>query len=239
LLLLIIQLPVAALVRRVRRRRAQPDAAFSGTGKDRIQVAANLHDGPIQDIAGVGYALGAVALSVPEQGQPMMRQAQQSLQRAQQSLRRLMVDLYPLDLSSATLPAAISSLAGPLRQHGIDVQTTFAPLPPLGQDLVHALYQGAHEALANVAEHAHATRVDIDLAVDNERPGVAFVQLRVTDNGIGFDPDRAGPESEGPDGLRVLDHRLTELGGSLTMDTRPGQGTTVRIELPDTGEHSG
>ena len=239
LLLLIIQLPVAALVRRVRRRRAQPDAAFSGTGKDRIQVAANLHDGPIQDIAGVGYALGAVALSVPEQGQPMMRQAQQSLQRAQQSLRRLMVDLYPLDLSCATLPAAISSLAGPLRQHGIDVQTTFAPLPPLGQDLVHALYQGAHEALANVAEHAHATRVDIDLAVDNERPGVAFVQLRVTDNGIGFDPDRAGPESEGPDGLRVLDHRLTELGGSLTMDTRPGQGTTVRIELPDTGENRG
>src|SRR6476620_11730719 len=112
LLLLIIQLPVAALVRQVRRHRAErrglADAPFAGTGKDRIQVAANLHDGPIQDIAGVGYALGAVALSVPEQGQPMMRQAQQSLQRAQQALRRLMVDLYPLDLSCATLPAAIS-----------------------------------------------------------------------------------------------------------------------------------
>jgi signal transduction histidine kinase len=237
LLLLIIQLPVAALVRRVRRRRAQPDAAFSGTGKDRIQVAANLHDGPIQDIAGVGYALGAVALSVPEQGQPMMRQAQQSLQRAQQSLRRLMVDLYPLDLNSALLPGAITSLAGPLRQHGIDVRTTFTPLPPLAQDLVHALYQGAHEALANVAEHAHATRVDVDLAMDNDRPGVSFAQLRIADNGIGFDPDHTDPDTEGHDGLRVLDHRLTELGGSLTLTSRLGQGTTVLIELPDTGEH--
>jgi signal transduction histidine kinase len=119
------------------------------------------------------------------------------------------------------------------------VRTTFAPLPPLGQDLVHALYQGAHEALANVAEHAHATRVDVDLAMDNERPGVAFAQLRITDNGIGFDSDRGGPETDGPDGLRVLDHRLTEMGGSLTVASQPGQGTTVRIELPDTGENRG
>jgi signal transduction histidine kinase len=236
LLLLIIQLPIAALVRRIRRRRAErlrlPEPAFSGTGKDRIQVAANLHDGPIQDIAGVGYALGAVAMSVPEQGQPMMRQAQQSLQRAQQSLRRLMVDLYPLDLTAAGLPAAISSLAGPLRQHGIDVRTTFEPLP---DDQVHALYQGAHESLANVAEHAHATHVDIDLFMDNERPGLPFIQLRVADDGIGFDP--TNPDASGRDGLRVLEHRLVELGGSLTVQARPGNGTTVRIELPDTGEH--
>ena len=104
---------------------------------------------------------------------------------------------------------------------------------------MHALYQGAHEALANVAEHAHATRVDIDLTMDNERPGVPFVQLRIIDNGIGFDPDRANPETDGADGLRVLDHRLTELGGSLIVTAQPGQGTTVRIELPDTGEHRG
>jgi signal transduction histidine kinase len=240
LLLLIIQLPIAALVRRIRRRRAlrlglPPAEGFSGTGKERIQVAANLHDGPIQDIAGVGYALGAVALSVPEQGQPMMRQAQQSLQRAQQSLRRLMVDLYPLDLTSDRLPAAINSLAGPLRQHGIDVRTTFEPLPTLPDDLVHALYQGAHEALANVAEHAHATRVDVALFVDNDRPGMPFVQLRIADNGVGFDPTH--PNDDGRDGLRVLEHRLTELGGSLTLQARPGDGTTMRIELPDTGEH--
>jgi two-component system NarL family sensor kinase len=238
LLLLIIQLPLAALVRRIRRRRAQrrglPAAAFSGTGKDRIQVAANLHDGPIQDIAGVGYALGAVALSVPEQGQPMMRQAQKSLQRAQQSLRRLMVDLYPLDLTVEGLPDAINSLAGPLRQHGIDVRMTTEPLPELTDDLLHALYQGAHEALANAAEHAHATHVDVHLLVDDQRPGVAFVQLLIADDGIGF--DRAQVDAGGGVGLRVLEHRLMELGGSLTVQTRPGSGTTVRIELPAAGQ---
>ena len=128
LVLMIIQLPIACLVRRVRRRRAARrgilDPALSGTGKDRIQAAANLHDGPIQDIAGVGYALGALGLSVPAEGRPLMDQAQQSLQRAQRSLRRLMLDLYPLDLTAGRLPEAITSLAGPLRQHGIDVRTT-------------------------------------------------------------------------------------------------------------------
>jgi two-component system NarL family sensor kinase len=242
LLLLIIQLPIAVLVRRIRRRRAErlglPENIFSGTGKERIQVAANLHDGPIQDIAGVGYALGAVALSVPEHGQPMMRQAQQSLQRAQQSLRRLMVDLYPLDLTAAQLPAAITSLAGPLRQHGIDVLTTFEPLPALPDDLVHALYQGAHEALANVAEHAHATHVDVDLSMDADRPGVPFVRLRIADDGVGFDAYNTAAQTDGRGGLRVLGHRLTELGGSLTLVTRPGHGTTLRIELPSAGDHS-
>ena len=73
--------------------------------------------------------------------------------------------------------------------------------------------------------------------MDNDRPGVSFAQLRIADNGIGFDPDHTDPDTEGHDGLRVLDHRLTELGGSLTLTSRLGQGTTVLIELPDTGEH--
>jgi len=89
--------------------------------------------------------------------------------------------------------------------------------------------------LANVAEHAHATHVDIDLFMDTERPGLPFIQLRVADDGIGFDP--TNPDASGRDGLRVLEHRLVELGGSLTVQARPGNGTTVRIELPDTGEH--
>ena len=236
LLLLIVQLPIAALVRRLRRRQAQrrglSESAFSGTGKERIQVAANLHDGPIQDIAGVGYALGAVAMSVPEQGQPMMRQAQQSLQRAQRSLRRLMIDLYPLDLSADLLPDAITSLAGPLRQHGIDVRTTFAPLPVLPDDTVYALYQAAHEALANVAEHAHASRVDVELSADREAAGPAVVMMRIADNGIGFDPAQIKPNADGQHGLGVLEHRLTELGGRLNLHTQPGAGTTMCIELP-------
>jgi signal transduction histidine kinase len=236
LLLLIIQLPIAEVVRRIRRRRAQrlglPEAGFSGTGKERIQVAANLHDGPIQDIAGVGYALGAVAMSVPEHGQPMMRQAQQSLQRAQRSLRRLMIDLYPLDLSTDRLPDAITSLAGPLRQHGIDVRTTFTPLPALSDDTVHALYQAAHEALANVAEHAHASRVDVELSCDRDRGGRAVVLLRIADDGVGFDRAEIHPAADGQHGLGVLEHRLTELGGRLNVHAQPGLGTTLCIELP-------
>ena len=236
LILLVVQLPVAALIRRIRRgggqRRGMLDPTRYSAGRARIQAAANLHDGPIQDIAGVGYALGAVAMSVPEQGQPMMRQAQQSLQRAQRSLRRLMIDLYPLDLTADRLPEAISSLTGPLRQHGIDVHTVFEPLPELTDEVVHALYQGAHEALANVAEHAHATRVDITLSTDSAaRADPSIAQLTITDDGIGLDNDRVNEPVDGH-GLSVLRHRLLELGGTLVVRARPGHGTAVGIELP-------
>ncbi len=236
LVLMIIQLPIAVLVRKVRRHRAAQrgilDPTLSGTGKDRIQAAANLHDGPIQDIAGVGYALGALGLSVPAEGRPLMDQAQQSLQRAQRSLRRLMLDLYPLDLTAGRLPEAITSLAGPLRQHGIDVRTTFGPLPELTDDTAAAIYQGAHEALANVAEHAHASRVDVDLSATEEPfGGRGVVQLTVSDNGVGIDSARAGRPDDEHHGLPVLEYRLRELGGSLQVSTGSG-GTTVRIAIP-------
>ena len=234
---MIIQLPVAALIRRSRRRRdlrrAGPESFPPNSGKDRIRVAADLHDGPIQDIAGVGYALGAVALSVPEQGQPLMHQAQESLQRALGSLRQLMVDIYPMDLDTDGLPGAIANLAVPLGQHGVDVRTNFEPLPPLTDDIVSTLYRSAHEGLANVAEHAHASRVDIDLWSHRDPPGgPATVRLQLTDDGIGFDPGTSHAYADGRHGLRQLEDRLTALGGSLTLTTGPRRGTTLRIELP-------
>jgi len=237
LVLMIIQLPVAALIRRARLRRdlrrTGPEPPRENSGKDRIRVAADLHDGPIQDIAGVGYALGAVALSVPEQGQPLMHQAQESLQRALGSLRRMMVDVYPMDLTTDGLPGAIANLAVPLGQHGVNVRTNFEPLPPLTDDIVSTLYRSAHEGLANVAEHAHASRLDIDLWSHRDPPGgPSRVRLQLTDDGIGFDPIRSQAYGDGHHGLRQLENRLNALGGSLTLTTGPRRGTTLRIELP-------
>ena len=243
LLLLIIQLPVAALVRQVRRHRAErrglADAPFAGTGKDRIQVAANLHDGPIQDIAGVGYALGAVALSVPEQGQPMMRQAQQSLQRAQQSLRRLMVDLYPLDLSSARCPArspawrarcaSMASTCGPRSLPFRHWRRTWCTPCTRGHTRRWPTSPSTPTPPASTSIWPWTTNVPGCPSRNCGSPTTASALIPTT-------PTR---RPTGHDGLRVLDHRLTELGGSLTMASRPGQGTTVLIELPDTGEHRG
>jgi signal transduction histidine kinase len=65
------------------------------------------------------------------------------------------------------------------------------------------------------------------------------VRLRIADDVIGFDPHLAPTDTEGGNGLRVLEHRLTELGGCLTLSARPGQGTAVSIELPDRAEHRG
>ena len=174
LVLMLIQVPIAAsLARRVRRQDADRSALLernlSVSEKERVRVAADLHDGPIQELAGVGYALGAVASSVPDNKQPLMRDIQSTVLHAIESLRELMVDLYPPDLSVGQLPNTLENLAAPLQGKGIDIDISVAELPALDNDVVTTIYRVAHEALANVAEHADASRVSIRLGHERRR----------------------------------------------------------------------
>ncbi len=138
LVLMLIQVPIAAsLARRIRRQDADRSALLernlSVSEKERVRVAADLHDGPIQELAGVGYALGAVASSVPENKQPLMRDIQNTVLHAIESLRELMVDLYPPDLSVGQLPNTLENLAAPLQGKGIDIDISVTELPAVGQ----------------------------------------------------------------------------------------------------------
>ena len=124
-----IQVPIAgSLARRVRRHEAEQsrllELTVSVSERERIRIAADLHDGPIQDLAGAGYALESIEPSVPEQQAPLLRAIQDTVRRAIESLRWLMVDLYPPDLSASQLPGTIARLAEPLREGGIDVRIT-------------------------------------------------------------------------------------------------------------------
>jgi signal transduction histidine kinase len=91
---------------------------------------------------------------------------------------------------------------------------------------------GAHEALGRVAGQAYVSRVDIALGLHRAPTGLVSVLLQVTDNGVRFPRNRTHPHTDEHHPLRPLDHRLRELGGSLTLTTGPGHGTTVRIQLP-------
>jgi signal transduction histidine kinase len=239
LVLMLIQVPIAAsLARRVRRQDADRSALLernlSVSEKERVRVAADLHDGPIQELAGVGYALGAVASSVPDNKQPLMRDIQSTVLHAIESLRELMVDLYPPDLSVGQLPNTLENLAAPLQVKGIDIDISVAELPALDNDVVTTIYRVAHEALANVAEHADASRVSIRLGL-NGTTGPArtkTVHLEVADDGVGFDPARLDRRSEGHLGLRLLKTRVEDLGGTLTLTGGAQGGTVVGATLP-------
>src|ERR687886_8504 len=170
-----------------------------------MAIAADVHDGPVQDLAGVSYALSALRNSVPEERQPTVDKLVGAIRHAVQSLRRLMVDIYPPDLSGPGLAVAITDAAEPLRAAGIEVLMDAAPLPETSPDVTAVLYRTAKESLANVAHHARAKRAWITLE-ETELRGAPAVRLEVADDGVGF-PATTDKRSEGHLGLALLRDR--------------------------------
>ena len=239
LILELIHVPLtSSMARRVRAHEADRAALLERTlsvsERERIRIAADLHDGPVQNLAGIGYALDSVASSVPEQYAILMRRIQDTLHEVMNSLRRLMVDLYPPDLSVGELAAIIATLAAPLSDQGIAVTTSTAPLPDLDGDTMTALYRVARESLANVAEHSQANKVDISFGCGDPDGSskTPTVLLRIIDDGVGVDPTNANKRAEGHMGLKLLQDRVENLGGTLTVRPGPRGGTAVLAELP-------
>ncbi len=242
LVLQFIQIPIAgSLARRVRRHESNNarflENTLAASERERSRVAADLHDGPIQDIAGVSYALGAIAPAVSAERKPLMTEVQRTVQHAIESLRRLMVDLYPPDLDTARLPETLLSLTVPLREQGIEVTTEVGELPELSSTTVTTLYRVAREALANVGEHSQAEHLALTLAVAHGRPrSPVRVQLTITDDGVGVDPSKLDRRAEGHLGLRLLRDRVESTGGTFSMTGLEGGGTVLQVELPADAE---
>jgi signal transduction histidine kinase len=192
---------------------------------ERRRIAADLHDGVVQDLAGVTYALAALAeRSTDPDSRSMLTRASDTTRRAVRSLRTLLVDIYPPSLSAAGLAAAISDLLASLPA---SISCTFSPPNDpvsLEDEQQAAVYRVARETLQNVAKHAQAAHVDVRL----ERVGRAGALLRVQDDGVGFDP-AATPS--GHFGLALLTELAESVGGRYSVDSAPGRGTTVEFEV--------
>jgi signal transduction histidine kinase len=83
------------------------------------------------------------------------------------------------------------------------------------------------EALANAVKHAHARTVDVEL-----RYAPDSLALRVRDDGRGFDPESLSPAGSGHYGLIGMRERAERIGGRLTLNSRPGEGTEMLVEVP-------
>jgi signal transduction histidine kinase len=146
-------------------------------------------------------------------------------------LRTLLVDIYPPNLRRAGLVAALSDLVASMPDGAPRVAVDVDPHvePELSGNAEPLLYRTAQEALRNVISHADAAHVAVTLARDN-----GSARLTVTDDGRGFVPR----ELEKTDsmrrhfGLRILRDLAADAGGQLTIDSRPGGGTTVEIQVP-------
>jgi two-component system, NarL family, sensor kinase len=238
-LLQLIQIPIVLrLARRVAGHRAERaellERALSASEGERRQIAADLHDGLIQDLAGAGYALAALTRSVPPERAETAERVGAVVRGAVGSLRRLMVDIYPPDLSGAGLSVAVSDLTAPLREQGVVVSVDVTALPPIDPKAATMLYRVAKEALTNIAKHANAGNVQVSLTAEqaDRGPNGDCVLLRVVDDGVGLPADALSHRAEGHLGLQLLIDRIVGLGGQLTVRRAGTQGTIVEARVP-------
>ena len=241
ILLQVVQVPIAmSLARRVRRHeseRAELMArSLTASDRERRAIAADVHDGPVQDLAGISYALSALRSSVPPERQETVDRLTGGVRNALQSLRRLMTDLYPPDLSGPGLAMAIRDLTEPLEAQGVDVSLDVEPPPDLAPAVAAALYRTAKESLANVAKHAEASRVWISLE-RTELEEWPAVQFEVADDGVGYPETGTDGRRDGHVGLRVLIDRVVDLGGTVELGKRHGGGAVMTAVIPLSFDH--
>jgi signal transduction histidine kinase len=198
--------------------------------EERNRLARELHDSVKQHLFSLAMTLSAVRTQleglqqIPEDLKTMVEDVESSAQTAQRETTRLIGDLRPGSLQERGLAVSLNdfTLLFGAKEHllvYLDVQGQEPSLAPL---VAEALYRVAQEALHNVARHAQATRVDLQLQY---LPG--RVRLALQDNGIGFDVSQP---SRGL-GLANMQERMMEVGGRLDIESQYGRGTCITAEV--------
>jgi signal transduction histidine kinase len=236
-LLELAQIPLAwSMARRLQREQAEREAllrrAIEASEVERRRIARDLHDGAVQNLAGVSYSLSAAADAIArgDVGSALqtVRSAAGDTRQSIRELRTLLVDIYPPNLRRAGVAAALSDLVASLPADDLDIQLDVQPELRLPAHAEPLLYRVAQEALRNVVAHAQAQHV---LVAAGRRDGRAF--LSVEDDGRGFVPAADdGGERRRHFGLRILQDLATDANGELAVVSEPGAGTRVRIEVP-------
>ena len=155
-----------------------------------------------------------------------LRRLQQLTGEAMEELRSLIFELRPPEAESEGLATALRKHVDVLQSvHGDAVALSFEGDAEPSCSAAEVL-RIAQEALQNALRHASASHVDVRLHAEDGRLRVA-----VADDGVGFDPDEPGLRSRRL-GLTSMEERARALGGTLSIDSRPGAGTTIVLEVP-------
>ena len=136
--------------------------AVEASDRERRRIAQDLHDGVVQDLTAVSYALSAAAATAPEPVDEQLRDAAAETRRGIRHLRTLLVDIYPPELHREGLPAALADLLTGPEARGIATSLDVDPAP-LGPEQEALLFRVAQEAVRNVVEHAGASRLAVSV----------------------------------------------------------------------------
>jgi signal transduction histidine kinase len=200
--------------------------------RERRLLAADLHDRLGQLLGVSKIKLGMLCRVHPQSEWPkLIEQIRGYVDQAISETRSLTFQISPPVLYELGLEAALEYLAENVQKmHGINVRYSDDRIPkPLDHDLRAFLFRAANELLHNAVKHAGARHILMGTRREEE-----YILLWVEDNGVGFGPassSRFGPGKEGF-GLFSIRERLSHMGGEVTIESRPGQGTRVTLKAP-------
>ena len=198
--------------------------------QERIALAAELHDGPIQHLTATAFNLDLLVNQLARDGNTAAaenaRKLRGNIATEMTSLRQMMAELRPPVIDERDLTAALDDVANTLFantdiNHTIDSNLDGHRLPP---DIETAIYRIVREALTNIRNHAAAHNVGVRLDARDQT-----LYLTITDDGTGFDPAHT---PNGHYGLVTMSERAQSLGGNLHITTANGTGTRVHATFP-------
>jgi two-component system sensor histidine kinase UhpB len=217
------------LLRRIEdERRRSGRLVLRAQEEERRRLARDLHDEVNQALTAILLRLEALSHDAPEPLGHQIRELKLLVNQAMEELLRLARQLRPAALDDLGLIAAIEGqIARFTEQTGIQAGLHREGAPEaITEDQQTVIYRVVQEALSNTAQHSGATYVDFELRVFPSHG----VELRVRDNGKGFDAARVG--DNGGIGLSGMAERARLVGGELTVTSTPGTGTRVRLYIP-------
>jgi two-component system NarL family sensor kinase len=197
--------------------------------EERARMARDLHDETAQALVAIGRQLDLLLLDLDDKmrAEARVETIHRLVDASLEGVRRLSRNLRPAVLEDLGLLAAVHAMAEEMGQLGLQVEVTVSGTPAqLPREVDYAAYRVAQEALSNVARHAGVAHARLEL-----RWSPAELVVLISDHGDGFSPGEKAGRNNGQ-GLTNMRDRAAEIGADLTVQSAPGEGTTVRLWVP-------
>ena len=232
MLIVLFQAPLVwSLTRRLQRGHEEREAllgnAIAASARERRRVASYLHDGPVQDIAGLAFSLAPLADGAGARGERRGDALSTTIDRLRQTvrdLRALLVELHPPHLAAAGLEAAIATSSARSRRGESAWRCRCVGTEHLDREQEALVYRVAQEAVRNVIAYADAGSRARRLMRAGRRPA----RRRRRRPRLRSRAARAAASGEGHVGLSLVEELARDSGGSLKISSRQGEGTTRR-----------
>lgn len=201
--------------------------------EERKEISRELHDEIVQTLAGINVHLAALKVEAAASAQGLSKKiasTQKLVERSVKIVHRFALELRPTVLDDlGIIPALHSYMKDFTKRTGIHIQfTAFAGVEQLNSTKRTVLFRVAQAALANVAQHAHATRIKVTI-----RKLSGAICMEIKDDGKSFEVERVLFAKRNKRlGLIGMRERVEMVGGSFSIESAPGKGTTVQAQLP-------